>query len=292
LPDQCQYREAVTPLDQMFGAVLLCPPEHFEVKDVKNPHMDLSCPVDAFLALQQWDNLRRKFQELGMGVQIIDPIPELEDLVFTNNQVFVGFNSSGDGFVIPSRMRYESRQREVPHVVQWFRERQYQIIDLSFDVGGFLEGHGDLLWHCDMKRVWAGYGIRSTYSGIARFSETIRPMGVAIIPLQLTDPHFYHLDTCLAPLNAEAVLIYREAFSLASYASIKASVPRVHEIGRDEALGFMCNGTAIRGHYLASRLTPRLEDILGEEGLEPLPVECTEFEKSGGSVCCLKLLID
>jgi len=52
--------------------------------------------MDALLALQPMDNLRHRFEELGMGVQIID-LPGVEDLVFTNNQVFVGFNSSGDG---------------------------------------------------------------------------------------------------------------------------------------------------------------------------------------------------
>jgi len=291
MADHYQYRGLGMNLDQLFKGVLLCPPEHFEVMDVKNPHMDPSCPVDRLLASQQWDNLRRKFQEIGMETQVIDPIPGLEDLVFTNNQVFVGFDPSAAPFVIPSRMRHASRQREVPHLVEWFRARQCRIVEVSFDVDDFLEGHGDLLWHSDMKKVWAGYGIRSTSSAIIKFREALRPTGIALIPLQLVDPHFYHLDTCLAPLNAEAVLIYPEAFSPQAYASIKASVPRVHEINRDEALGFLCNGVAIRGRYLVSRMTPRVEDILGRENMEATLVETSEFEKSGGSVCCLKLLV-
>ena len=56
-----------------------------------------------------------------------------------------------------------------------------------------------------------------------------------------------------------------------------------------EALGFVCNGVAANGHFITPRLGPGLGRALEREELEPVVVETSEFEKSGGSVCCLKL---
>jgi N-dimethylarginine dimethylaminohydrolase len=110
-----------------------------------------------------------------------------------------------------------------------------------------------------------------------------------VIPLELTDARFYHLDTCFAPMTAEAVLIHPGAFSAGALASIRANCPRVHEVDEEEALGFVCNGVAANGRFLTPHLGAGLERALKREGLEAVGVETSEFLKSGGSVCCLKL---
>jgi N-dimethylarginine dimethylaminohydrolase len=45
---------------------------------------------------------------------------------------------------MPSRMRHASRQREVAHFVDWFRQRGYKLIEIDF-ADEVLEGHGDLI---------------------------------------------------------------------------------------------------------------------------------------------------
>ena len=40
----------------------------------------------------------------------------------------------------------------------------------------------------------------------------------------------------------------------------------------------------VNGYYITPRLTRRLEQILGKEGIEPIVVELSEFQKAGGSV--------
>ena len=188
----------------------MCPPTFFDVREVKNPHMRL--PIDQARARQQWDHLRRAFTDAGVAVITIDPIQDLEDMVFAANQVFVGHSPKIGEFIVPSEMRYLSRQKEVPHYVEWFRERGYKVIALDLK-GECLEGHGDLIWHPDQSKIWAGYGFRSTRGGIDKFTAAMSGLGFPVIPLGLVDEHCYHLDTCFCPLNHEAVLIYPGALS-------------------------------------------------------------------------------
>ncbi len=272
--------------------VLFCPPTYFDVRDVKNPFMQNSAPVDKELALQQWEEVRRAFEEAGYALASIDAVPELEDMVFANNPVFVGSGEGAEPFIVPSRMRFPSRQREVPYFVEWFRERGHRVLELDLGSEDFLEGHGDLLWHADYSCVWAGHGIRSTRGGVEKFAQALAPMGIEVIPLELVDPRFYHLDTCLAPLTPEALLLYPGAFAAEALASVYSRCPRVHEVGTEDALQFVCNGVAAGGRFITPQLTPRLTQALAIEGLRPVRVETSEFEKSGGSVCCLKLLVE
>ena len=267
---------------------LFCPPTYFEIRDVKNPFMRGAEPVDPQKARAQWEEVRRAFEEAGVATEVIPAVADLEDMVFANNQVFVGESSQGERFIVPSHMRFPSRQREVPYFVEWFRGRGYRVVELDL-TNEFLEGHGDLLWHADGSKVWAGHGFRSSRGGVERFAAAMSELEVEVVPLELVDGRFYHLDTCFAPLTGEAVLIYPGAFSREALAAIRANCPRVHEVEEAEALRFVCNGVAANGRFLTPHLDAGLVRALAREGLEPVVVETPEFEKSGGSVCCLKL---
>ena len=117
-------------------------------------------------------------------------------------------------------------------------------------------------------------------------------LGFPVIPLQLVDDHCYHLDTCLCPLNNDAALIYPGAFSPDSLQTIRGGWKRIHELTRDEARQFMGNGIVANGRFITPRLNQNLEQILAQEGLTPVVVDTSEFEKSGGSVFCMKAFIE
>jgi N-dimethylarginine dimethylaminohydrolase len=248
-------------------------------------------PIDLRKAQQQWEGLRQALQDAGVKVEIIDPVEDLDDMVFAANQMFVGHHHQLGNFIVPSHMRYASRHREVKFFVDWFRQRGYKIIDLDFD-GEYIEGHGDLLWHPDHSRIWAAYSFRSTRGGVEKFAAAMRELGFPVIPLQLVDDHCYHLDTCLCPLNDQAALIYPGAFSSESLQTLRAGWKRIHELTRDEARQFMGNGIVVNGRFIAPRLTQSVHQILAQEGLSAVVVDTSEFEKSGGSVFCMKVFID
>jgi len=274
----------------MVKRVLLCPPTFFDVVDQKNPYMSGKAPVDREKAQRQWENLRSALEQAGCEVETIDPAPGLEDMVFAANQVFVGFHQGMGQFIVPSRMVHASRQREVPFVRDWYRKRGFKVIE--FDLGAdHLEGHGDLLWHPDWSRVYAGYGFRSTEGGIKKFSQAMSELEIPVVPLHLVDPLCYHLDTCFCPLNNDAVLIYPGAYTTESLASLGSFWKRVHDLTAEEAHQFMGNGIVANGRYLTPRMTPHLKDILRQENLEPILVDTSEFEKSGGSLFCMKAFL-
>src|SRR5947209_6488875 len=192
--------------------VLLCPPDFFDVVDQKNPYMSKESPVDHRKARAQWDSLRAALEQNGCEIATIGPVQGLEDMVFAANQVFVGEKPGYGKFVVPSRMVYPSRQREVAFFTEWYRSRGYRVIELDFGQD-YLEGHGDLLWHPDGSRIYGAYGFRSTQGGVEKFSTAMAKMGIPVFPLQLVDPFCYHLDTCFCPLNNDAVLICSSAYS-------------------------------------------------------------------------------
>jgi N-dimethylarginine dimethylaminohydrolase len=268
----------------------MCPPTYFDIREVKNPHMQGS-HIDRHKAEQQWLAVGDAFRAAGLTVHTVDPVPGLEDMVFAANQVFVGSHPKLGRFIVPSEMRHPSRQKEVPFYVQWFRSRGYGVIALDLS-GECLEGHGDLIWHPGRAKIWAGYGFRSTVNALKMLSDAMRELGFAVIPLGLADEHFYHLDTCFNPLNSEAVLVYPAAFSADALEILHSSWSRIHELTRDEALAFLANGAVVNGRYIVSHPTANLERILGQEGLMPVRVDTSEFEKSGGSVFCLKTFLD
>jgi len=120
----------------MPSRVLLCSPTYFEVRDRKNPYMRLS--VDLTKAQQQWDALCQAFRSAGLELEFIKPVKDLEDMVFAANQVFVGSHEKLGNFVVPSEMRYPSRQKEVPYYVDWFQTHGYKTLVLDLQ-GEYLE---------------------------------------------------------------------------------------------------------------------------------------------------------
>lgn len=269
----------------------MCPPDFFTVRDVKNPFMRPDAGIDRDVAAQQWSKLRDTFARLGVTPRVVEPVVDLEDMVFTANQVFIGSGALHARFVVPSRMRYPSRQREVRHVVSWFERNGFEVIDLDLGGDEYLEGHGDLLLHPGHDLVWAAHGFRSSAAGIERFSRAMQGEGLRVRPLRLIDPTFYHLDTCFMPLNQNAAVLYPKAFEAESLDALRGGWPRLHEVSRDDALHFVCNGAVANGHFIVGHVPPPLGEILADEGLAPVRVDVSEFEKAGGSVFCMKAFL-
>jgi len=270
--------------------VLVCPPDFFDVVDQENPYVSKEHPVDRVKARTQWENFCGVLQQSGCEVETITPVEGLENMVFAANQAFVGEKPGYGKFVVPSHMVYSSRQREIPFYAEWYRSHGYRIIEIDFG-DECLEGHGDLIWHPDGSRIYAGYGFRSTLGGVEKFAAAMSEMGIPVVALQLVDRYCYHLDTCFCPLNQDAALIFAGAFSAEALAALHRLWPRIHLLQSAEAHRFMGNGIVVNDRYITPHLTRQLEAVLQQEGLTPVVVDTSEFEKSGGSCFCLKTFL-
>ena len=257
------------------SGVLMCPPDHFDVVDEKNPHMaGHAGHVDRALARAQWGKLRALLSGLGLRVELVEALPDCEDMVFAANQAF-----SGPGRIcVLSHMRHASRQLEVPAFRRWFKDHGYRLIESPC----LFEGGGDALWHPRGDCILFGHGFRSEPAAAEVLADAF---GVEIEVLRLVNDRFYHLDTCLCPLDEQTALAYLPAFEDPS--RVRKRFETVLEVDEEEAF-VACNAAAYGGADVvidrrAARTIDRLKDRYGVQ-----VVDTGEFVKSGGSVYCLK----
>ncbi len=263
--------------------LLVCPPDYFGIEYEINPWMRLSNRVDHERAVVQWHALMRVFEkDLGVVLERMTPMPGLPDLVFTANAGMVVGRTA-----VVSRFRYPERQREEAHFENWFREHGYKVMTVK--EGLHFEGAGDLL---GFPEYWfGGYRQRSDIGVFPILSERFQR---EIIPLELVDSRFYHLDTCFCPLSGGELLYFPAAFDSYGQTAIAERVPdRLRLIvPEDEALKFACNAVCVAKHVVLPTGCPTTEAWLRMRGYETHPVQLDEFMKSGGAAKCLTLALD
>jgi len=271
-------------------SVLMVSPDFFDVQYQINPHMvdkdgNLNS-VDKGRAMQQWLHLRTVFENLSMDIFVIDGAQDLPDMVFCANQTFP-FIKDGVKSVILSQMHSEKRQPEVETFRIWAKSLGWKVYDI--DSGPF-EGMGDALWNYETKEIFGGHGFRTSPEVYTQISEIT---GAPVVPLELKDHRFYHLDTCLSILGADVAAYVPEAFTSQGLATLKEKFQRLIEIPLDEAEG------ALAGNCC----TPNGKDVIIQAGAEVsiarleaagfrvAQVDTREYIKSGGSVFCMKQLL-
>jgi N-dimethylarginine dimethylaminohydrolase len=263
--------------------LLVCPPDYFRIEYEINPWMRRTNAVNGERAHRQWHELMAVLEkDAGATLERMTPVPGLPDLVFTANAgVVVGKRA------VPSRFRHPERQREEVHFEAWFREHGYEVFML--ESGLYFEGAGDLLGFAD--GWFGGYRQRSDIRCYSRLSEIF---GREIIPVELVDSRFYHLDTCFCPLSGGELVYYPPAFDRYGQAAIAERIApeRRLVVPEGEALKFACNAVCVGKHVVLPAGCPQTMALLRDRGYEPHPVPLDEFMKSGGAAKCLTLALD
>ncbi|TNE92547.1 MAG: amidinotransferase [Deltaproteobacteria bacterium] len=265
-------------------SVLMADPSFFDVEYVINAHMAGQIgQVDRKRARRQWQALHDVFEAIGLHVSVAEGVLGLPDLVFTANQSFPV--RDGTRRVVLSQMALPPRRAEVAHIARHFEERGFEC--LALPEGSVLEGMGDVLWHPGRRFAYAGWGFRTQRASLDAFADAI---GAPVLALKLVDERFYHLDTCLAPLDESCALYVEEAFTPEGRAAIRTCFPDAVAVPVDEAArGFACNGVTTRGHFIVQRGCAFSTSVARSRGLSVVEVETGEFLKSGGSVGCLHM---
>lgn len=117
-------------------------------------------------------------------------------------------------------------------------------------------------------------------------------LGLPCLALQLVDPRFYHLDTCLSILDSDTILWYPAAFSEESQRSLRSLDAVLIPTTEREALGFACNAVTSGRQVFTSGGTGRLRRALASAGFELREVALDEFLKAGGGARCLTLPLE
>ncbi len=260
--------------------ILMCPQDYYGIEYEINPWMSRSRQADRELAGKQWRGLYETLLGLGAEVSLLTPATGLPDLVFTANAALIHGRRA-----ILSHFRHEQRQGEEPLCAAWFASHGFSVERLPAE--RYFEGAGDALY-CGETLV-AGYRIRSDVHSQQLVGHLT---GSRVIPLELVNEHYYHLDTCFCPLAGGAAIWFPGAFDDYGRKVLPELVPELIEAGADEAQSFACNAVVIGKHVVTNAGCPQLHADLKSRGYEPIETPLSEFVKAGGSAKCLTLRLD
>lgn len=257
---------------------VMCAPDHFTVEYTINPWMDTTVPVDRHRAGQQWDVLRTTYLSLGHRVDVVPAMPGQPDMVFAaNGGLVVGTRAYGARFTHPER------SAEGAAYTAWMRDQGITVAEPTFTN----EGEGDFLALGSM--ILAGTGFRTSLGAHIEAAATLdRP----VVSLELVDPRFYHLDVALAVLddgNGEApadVAYYPGAFSRHSRRTLRDLFPDATVVSEADALVLGLNAVSDGHRVILPAAALGFARQLHDRGYLPVPVDLSEFLKSGGSVKC------
>ncbi len=261
--------------------ILMCPADFFGIEYEINPWMNREIASDPTVSLGQWGSLRAVLSDLGVQVETLTPVAGLPDLVFTANAGLIYHN-----IFVSSRFRFGVRQGETPHFERWARENGFEVVTLPGE-NSFFEGAGDALF-CG-ETLFAGYRFRSD---VRSHHWVANRLGVEVLPMELVDPRFYHLDTCFCPLAPGEAIYYPGAFDDYGRSVLQARIPGLIEASADEAASFSCNAVVVGRNVVMNAGATKLARSLEAAGYTVHPVTLTEFIKSGGSAKCLTLRVD
>jgi N-dimethylarginine dimethylaminohydrolase len=256
----------------------------FKVRWQINPYMRIGA-TSAARAEKEHSEFTRALENCGAEILRVPYVPGAHDSVFMKDNALVIRKDGGfEAFLAKPRMP----QRAAEPGARAFHLRSHGI-----KIRGQSEEHfegGDVVLSVYNQRVgFMGHGFRTSKKAAAELSKFL---GFGVIPLELKDPYFYHLDTALSLThfrNECVAFAYPEAFTPASWRTLCAhpAIGRVVEVNRKEALRFALNWVECNGHVLLGAEAPATSSILKSLGKQVQVTPLGQFQLAGGSAACL-----
>lgn len=260
---------------------LMCPPHWYDVDYVINPWMagNLHRP-SRDRAFAQWRQLFDGLRQHA-DIRVLHAERGCPDMTFIAHTALLQH-----GVAALSSFAHSQRQPEEAHLQRWLEDTGFLIWETPRETA--FEGGGDAIFDETGRTLWAAHGVRTCERSHNHLQAAWH---VRVEPLHLTDPRFYHLDTCFTPLSGGFVLYYPEAFDDASRKQIEAVYSPEHRIiaTEAEATQFACNVINIGKTILMGEIQGTLATRLHTLGFVIQTFPMSEFLCGGGSVRSLAL---
>ncbi len=259
--------------------VLLCPPLYYDIEYEINPWMHIENKVDKKKAQEEFQELVNIYKKLHVSTLKIPQEQGLPDMVYAANY---GFPKGK--FFIKSNFKYPQRKKEASLAKDYFTQTLgFTVVQLPEDI--VFEGQGDLLTIGGM--YFFGFGMRSDFAAKEYLEQFL---GIELIDFKLSNPYYYHLDTCFAPLDLETVVINPVSFEEKELATIKSLFKNVISASEKDNNVLACNlVVADKTIVISKGITNELKQQFEKYGFAVAEVPMDEFRKGGGSVKCLTL---
>lgn len=263
--------------ERVISRVLMCEPKKMpdSVPYTINKWMTPGQSINQDKAHQQWRNLKGLYVRLGMQTDVVEQQPGQPDMVFAADQAIVRGRRA-----LISRFSHEERQGETPHYRQWFQANGYETQELPAEVN--FEGNGEMIpWN---GTLFVGIGERSDRRTVDAL-KSIFPEPV--VPLEIVDESFYHLDVGFFPLDKDTIFYYPPAYSEDTQLMLKETVPNLVPFTDEEAEGFSANSVVSGKHVIFQKGNDSFAEKVSELGYDPQEIDLLEFKKLGGGAHCL-----
>ena len=230
-------------------------------------HIDRT-PVDAALALRQWEGYVAALRAEGWETVEVPPADGCPDAVFVEDTVVV----YGDLAVI-SRPGADARRPETAGTEETLAGLGYRIARI--EAPGTLDG-GDVLKHGGT--VWVGTGGRTNASGVEQLAALLGPLGARVVGVPVS--RVLHLKSAVTALPDGTVVGH---LPLVDDPGVwERFLPVPEEPGSHVVL--------LDGHtVLMATSAPRTRALLEGRGLRVVAVDIGELEKLEGCVTCLSV---
>ena len=215
--------------------VLMCSPIYLEVLEENpklNPWMKKSTQPNRTTAFKQWHTLENTLLNIGLEIWFIAPQPKLGDMCFVANAAW-GQNNM---FLLAQyHPEVWWRKDETRYYAAWFLQNRHRVYFLPQEV--YFEGQGDIV--SLNKSYIFGHGQRNSIE-VVDYLE--KHFGLKrIVPVELVDSRFYHLDVALHfAKGVNSILWCPDAFSKDSRRRIERLMGHERiaglELSADEAL--------------------------------------------------------
>ncbi|MEU0843451.1 dimethylargininase [Streptomyces sp. NPDC005962] len=230
-------------------------------------HIDRT-PVDAALALRQWEAYVAALRTHGWETVEADPVDDCPDGVFVEDTMVVHRNVA-----LIARPGAESRRPETAAA-------EAAVTALGCSVNrvrepGTLEG-GDVLKIGDT--VYVGRGGRTNGEGVRQVRAAFEPLGARVVAVPVSK--VLHLKSAVTALPDGTVIGYPPLVD------DPAAFPRFLPVPEESGAHVVLLGG---GRLLMAASAPRSAALFADLGYEPVPVDIGEFEKMEGCVTCLSV---
>lgn len=232
-------------------------------------HLD-RVPVDADLALRQWEGYVDAFRERGWDVSEIAADDDQPDGVFVEDAVVVFAD-----LVVLCRSGALSRRGEAKTVSSAADRLGLEVVSITEP--GTLDG-GDVL--TVGRTVYVGASTRTNGAGIAQLRTFLEPRGWIVTDIPVS--RVLHLKSGVTALPDGTVVGFEPLVDDPGLFPAFLGVPEAH-------------GTAVvvldDETVLMSADAPATADLYRSRGLEVVTVDVSEFEKLEGCVTCLSVRV-
>ena len=230
---------------------------------------------DTGRAAEQWAELRRTIEQLGVRVQMPAAVASADQTAIADAAIV------HNGTALLARFANDARTPETDAVAPALAATGIEVI--TPPSGLVLEGGQVVLSELTLFGGWFEHREQLGLTWAAR------QLAVRLVALRLAADGLDRLDLCLASLRPEIALCVPQAFEPAEFKTLRQSISMLLAVPLDEAARGACSVVVLGRDVLVPAGCDRTAELLDTTGFRTHTVEVSEFASIGCGLAGLVL---